>query len=248
MNKIKAILVDDEKAARNVLSKLLEKYCPKIELLDQCTNVPEAVISINKHTPEVVFLDVEMPEYAGYELINFFDKPNFEIIFITAYDKYAIKAFELSAVDYLLKPINRTRLKEAVDKLSDSLLLKRASEDYKILLESIKERKYQKIVIPELGNKRVLLLEDIIAIEAQRAYSCIHLEKNEKLIVSKNIRYFESVLPMGKDFFRTHRSWVINMKKIKALQKNTGTILMENGLKTKLPKNKYAEFEKLLAQ
>ena len=100
MNKIKAILVDDEESARNILGNLLEKFCPEVELIGKFKNVEEAVEGINALNPELVFLDIEMPNYAGYEIINFFDEINFEMIFVTAYDKYAIKAFEVSAVDF----------------------------------------------------------------------------------------------------------------------------------------------------
>ena len=118
MSKIKAILVDDEESARDVLENLLRRFCPEIDLLDKCNNVEQAVESIKQHKPNLVFLDIEMPNYAGYELVDFFTEIDFEIIFVTAYDQYAIKAFEVSAVDYLLKPIEIERLKESVSRVS----------------------------------------------------------------------------------------------------------------------------------
>lgn len=245
MTKLKAIIVDDEEGARSVLTNLLKKTSPEIEIICECENVPEAVKAINKFQPDVVFLDVEMPDYAGYELVYFFDEVDFKIIFVTAYDQYAIKAFELSAVDYLLKPINRLRLKEAVDKLKEQLGDKKIAEDYQVLLESIQEKEFQKIVISEVGSKKVLLLDDIIAIEAQRSYSCIHLVGGKQMTVSKNLRHFESVLPEGNRFFRCHKSWIVNSSKVKSFSKANRTITLEGKLEAKLSKVKFDEFEQL---
>ena len=109
MNKIKAIIVDDEKRARNVLDQLLSRNFDNIEVVAQCADVPSAVEEIKRLKPDVVFLDIQMPNYVGYELVNFFDKVDFDIIFVTAFDQYAIKAFELSAIDYIVKPIDRNK-------------------------------------------------------------------------------------------------------------------------------------------
>ena len=115
---MKAIIIDDEEAARSVLSNLLKRTCPQVEILELCENVPEGVKAIHKHKPDLVFLDVEMPDYAGYELVDFFDEVNFKIIFATAYDQYALKAFEVHAVDYLLKPFSQERFDQAIEKIT----------------------------------------------------------------------------------------------------------------------------------
>ena len=243
MTKIKAIIVDDEDGARNVLKNLLARTSPEVEVISLCQNVPDAVEEIKKLQPDVVFLDVEMPDYAGYELVQFFDKINFKIIFVTAYDKYAIKAFELSAIDYLLKPINRLRLVEAIDKLKTQLNSENITDDYQNLLESLEEKKFQKIVIPELNTKKIILLNDIIGIEAQRAYSTIYISNKKPLIVSKNLGYFESVLPEDHHFFRTHRSWIVNLRKIESYSKSQGNISLEAGIVAKLSKHRFEEFE-----
>ena len=214
MSKIRSILVDDEPAARDVLERLLTRSCPSIEIMQKCVDVPDAVEAIKKHKPDVVFLDVEMPNYAGYEIVDFFDEIDFEIIFVTAYDKYAIKAFELSAIDYLVKPISRQRLIDAVAKLDQKVEEKSVVKDYQILKESIQNKEHEKIVISELGNKRVLLLNDIIAIQAKGAYSTIHLSNDKDLLVSKNLKHFESILPENGTFFRSHKSWIISTNHI----------------------------------
>ncbi len=155
MNIIRAIIIDDEQSARNVLSNLLNRY-NNIEIVAQVRNLKEGVEQIKKLKPQVVFLDVEMPNYAGYEIVKFIDKIDFEIIFVTAYDQYAIKAFELNAIDYLVKPIDREKLTIAVNKLKDKLTKKNIQVDYQNLLDQIQNKTTKKIVIPELGNRRIV--------------------------------------------------------------------------------------------
>lgn len=244
MTKINAILVDDERRARNVLSSLLERCCPEVNVVAECSNVPEAVEEINRSHPDVVFLDVQMPNYAGYEIVNFFEKIDFEIIFVTAYDRYAIKAFELSAIDYLIKPINRSRLSEAVTKLDAKLKERKQLNDYSVLLESMKENEFKQIVIPELGDRRVLELNTIIAIEADGAYSKVHLTNGQVITVSKTLKYFESVLPEDGAFFRSHRGWIVNLKQLKLFNKTEGTITLANNVVAKISRNRVVQFQK----
>lgn len=246
MTEIKAIIVDDERRARNVLSSLLERNCPEVQVLSECSNVPDAVLEIKKHSPDLVFLDVQMPNYAGYEIVKFFDEINFEIIFVTAYDKYAIKAFELSAVDYLIKPINRSRLSEAVNKLRVKLTEKHKLANYTVLLESIQQEEFKQIVIPELGNRRIIDLSNIVAIEADGAYSKVHLVDSSVITVSKTLKYFESVLPQESIFFRSHRAWIVNTSHLKEFNKTTNAIYLNHNITAKISRNKLIEFEKAM--
>lgn len=245
-NKIKAILVDDEEAARNVLSYLLERNCPQVELLAMSANVPDAVAQIKALQPDLVFLDVQMPEYAGYEIVDFFEEVNFEIIFTTAYDSYAMKAFELSAVDYLLKPIKKVRLVEAVEKVQGKMMAEAQAEQYKVLMESLKAKEFEKIVIHEVGMKRVLQLRDIIAIEGEGAYSVVHLQNEAPLTVSKNLKYFESVLPENGQFFRSHKSWLINLGHLLTYTTATGEVVLAGQLSARLSKYRVEDFEKAI--
>lgn len=243
MNPIRAIIVDDELAARNVMHNLLQRI--QIDVVEVCENVLEAVDAIKRLKPDVVFLDVEMPNYAGYEIVDFFDEIDFEIIFVTAYNQYAIKAFELSAVDYLVKPINRQRLAEAIDKLSNRLQEKTAAENYRLLKESMQKKELATIVISELGNKRIIQLNDIIAIQAKGAYSSIFLVNAKELLVSKNLKHFENILPDSEKFFRSHKSWIVNTDYIKTFNKNKGEIDLCQDVQAKLSKYRVQEFEAL---
>jgi two-component system LytT family response regulator len=247
VTKISAIIVDDEKRARNVLSSLLKSNCKEVNVVAECSNVLDAVEQINILNPDVVFLDVQMPNYAGYEIVKFFEEINFEIIFVTAYDKYAIKAFELSAIDYLIKPINRVRLADAVDKLSAKIAERNKLVDYSVLLSSIQEKEFKQIIIPELGDRRVVELVSIVAIEADGAYSKIHLLGGPVVTVSKTLKYFESVLPEDVNFFRSHRAWIININHLKQFNKTKGVAILECDINAKISRNKLVDFQEFIS-
>lgn len=246
MKEITAILVDDEERARNVLRKLLGRLDTPINLLAECSDVPEAVEAINKHQPNVVFLDIQMPNYAGYELINFFDEIDFKIIFVTAYDEYAIRAFQLSSVDYLVKPVERIRLQEAVEKLRHQMDLERISVEYNILMDNMKKETTQKMIIPEQHKKHVVEVSDIIAIEGFGAYSCVYLIDERKITVSKNLKYFETNLEGSTFLFRTQKSWIVNLNHISEYAPNHLKLNMVNGIVAKVSKNKVTELKQLL--
>lgn len=242
VNEIKAILVDDEASARNILGNLLARFCPSVSLLASCKNVEEAVDAIRTLKPDLVFLDIEMPNYAGYEIVEFFDEVDFQIIFVTAYDKYALRAFEVSAVDYLLKPIEIDRLKQAVERASDRIDKVWQKERMNQLKDSLKSGEAQNLVVAEKGMQHVVNFSEIIAIEAHDAYSTIHLT-GRKIVVSKNLGHFETTLEGFRQFVRTHKSWIVNLDHLVSYAKTAGEIHLATGLIAKLSKYKKAEFE-----
>ena len=247
MTKIKAVLIDDEQSAVNVLTNLLERSSSKIKIIGTANDLEKGVEEIIKLKPDVVFLDVQMPNYAGYEIVKFFDTIDFEIIFVTAYDQYAVKAFELNAIDYLVKPIDRKKLSSSLQKLEDKLNQQAELVDYQSLLTTIKEKEYKKIVIPELGNRRIIKLTDIIAIEADGAYSKIYLKEKITITTSKNLKYFEETLPKEVSFFRTHRAWIINLDYIELLNKSTLSISLANGtINAKVSRSRINDFENII--
>ncbi len=243
-----AILVDDEDSARNILSKLLQNFCPQINIVDKCEDVEQAVASIKKNKPDLVFLDIEMPNYAGYEITSFFETIDFEIIFVTAYDHYAIKAFQVSAVDYLLKPIDITQLKDAVKKFILKNRSKNASINYQVLVESLKDDKIKKIIVPHQGDQKILLIKDIIAFEASESYSFIYTKDTNKYMVSKNLKHFETLFSHNTNFLRTHKSWIINLDYLTEYSKSKLTLELENNITAKLSKYKKSQFEEQLNQ
>lgn len=246
-SKLTCIIVDDEESARNVLSNLITRFCPQLEIIATCCDVLEAVKTIKKLQPNVVFLDIEMPNYAGYELVSFFEEVNFEIIFVTAYDQYAIKAFEISAVDYLLKPVEIDRLKSAVEKLATKIELNQTSVNYKALTQNLKSNELNKIVIKQNGNHIITDTKDIIAIEAQEAYSCIHTTSGDYLM-SKNLKHFETILENNNGFFRSHKSWIVNLSHLVNFSKSKLEIELSKNIIAKLSKYKKPEFEERIVQ
>lgn len=248
-DKVTAIIVDDEQSARNILSNLLQRFCPNIEVLAQFTNVPDAVEGVKALNPQVVFLDIEMPEYAGFEIVRFFERVPFEIIFITAYDKYAIKAFEVAALDYLLKPIDIDRLKDAVARLEERLAVNVGNEEQIALLsETMESNSISKIAINEKGYRYMVAVDEIVAIEAQESYSRIHLQDGKSHIVSKNLKHYEDLFESHPDLFRSHKSWIINRKFLVNHSRTKLEINLEDGLVARLSKYRKAEFEKFLKQ
>lgn len=241
MNKIKAILVDDEQSARNVLSSLLATNCPEVELICTCTDVKEAVEAIVKYQPDLVFLDVQMPDYNGYELVNFIPDINFEIIFVTAFDQYALKAFEISATDYLLKPVKRARLKDAVQKVAYKIESNQNFEDYKVLANALQQRKVTQLAVSSTEGKTFFKLKEIIAIGGEGAYSVIYFQDGKTVTTSKNLKHFEEVLSNEKQFFRCHKSWIVNLDFISKMNSTQLIIELDNCLEIKFSKSKRLE-------
>ncbi|MEN9440202.1 MAG: hypothetical protein RLZ33_278 [Bacteroidota bacterium] len=242
MNKLRAILVDDEEGARDVLQNLLLRFCPNVELIAKCENVLQAVETIKQEQPDLVFLDIEMPNFAGYEIVNFFDEVTFDIVFVTAYDQYAIRAFEIAAIDYLLKPIDIDRLKSAVARAVLQQNKKEQNDRLDILKESLKSKELNNIVVTDKGNQHIIPFDKLIAIEAQESYCILHTSE-KKFIASKNLKHFENLLSSIPRFFRVHKSWIVNKDHLKTYSKSELTIQLSNGLTTKLSKYKKAEFE-----
>lgn len=245
MSKLKAILIDDEESARDVLENLLLRFCPEIELLAKCNNLHQAVDAINQHKPDLVFSDIEMPNYAGYEIVNFFKEIHFEIIFITAYDQYAIRAFEIAAIDYLLKPIDIERLKSSVKRVQEKRTLGQQNERLSVLSHTLENKQLKNIIISDKGQQNVIAIDNIIAVEAQESY-CIIYTNDKKYTASKNLKHFETILEGLPQFFRAHKSWLVNKQFIKTYSKSDLSIQLTNGLMTKLSKYKKAEFEALM--
>lgn len=245
---IRAILVDDETSARSVLSNLIKLEYPHVEIIAESSNLPEAIIKINALKPDVVFLDIEMPKYAGYEIVRFIQNIDFQIVFVTAYDQYAIKAFEVNAIDYLLKPVERSRLATTIKTIEERLKLKHSAERFEQLLKDMEREKSPTISFSESGKKHLLKTNDIIAVFAQGAYSDILLVNGDKLTISKNIGNMENELKIDSSFFRSHKSWLINLDQVSQYNKGPQTIQLVSGIESKLSRFKKIAFEERIKQ
>lgn len=245
MQKIRAIIVDDEESARDVLENLLRRFCPEVEVVNKFPNVPQAVEFCKTDSPDLVFLDIEMPNYAGFEIVKFFETIPFEIIFVTAYDKYALRAFEISAIDYLLKPVDIDRLKEAVSRVKKQSGLKQNAEKLSLLSDTLQSKEVKSILVTDKGYQQIIPVDSIIAIEAEESYCTIHTTE-KKYTVSKNLKHFETVFADNPMFFRVHKSWMISKKHILNYSKSELLINLSNGLTARLSKYKKAEFEEAI--
>ncbi|WP_299061817.1 LytTR family DNA-binding domain-containing protein [uncultured Polaribacter sp.] len=244
MEAINAIVIDDEINARENLGYLLNEFCKNITVIDEAKNVDDAVVKIKKHKPQLIFLDIEMPQKNGFQLLNSFTEINFQIIFVTAYDKYAVKAFEVAALDYLLKPIDIEKLIKAVERAT--IAIKNKIENSRLTLLKENKKTVKRIAIPYKSDYVILNVLDIFCIEADRMYSIIHKKSGKKYIASKKLSYYEDLLCNDGIFKRVHRSWVVNTNKIEMYSKKDRTILLENQFNIPVSKSYKDSFEKTL--
>ncbi len=240
---MKAIIIDDEERARTALSSLLFEYCKNVEVIDTCSNVPDGVLAINKLRPDLVFLDIEMPEYNGFELLSFFREVDFEIIFVTAYNDYALKAFEVSAVDYVLKPVDIDKLKSAVEKAEKKLNGFDMQVRLDVLKESFKTEQFNKIALPVSDGLLFVDTSEIVYLEADGAYTEVWLNNGSKIVVSKKIKFFEDVLDKRPNFFRSHRSYIVNINFIKKYNRSDNALTLDNSKTIIISRDRKAEFE-----
>jgi two-component system LytT family response regulator len=222
MDPLRTIIVDDEKDAVNFIHSIVNEYCPKLEVVGTAHSAKEGSKLIIDKNPELVFLDVEMPQGSGFDLLANFPGKVFDVIFITAFNHYAIKAIKFSAVDYILKPININEFISAVDKVLD----KRSSNqnqhtDFTTLLENVRSTLPGKLAIPTSVGMEYLNTREIIRIEADRSYSWFYLMDRRKLLVSRNLKEYQELLS-DRNFFRTHNSHLINLEHVKKYIRHEG--------------------------
>ncbi|MGB0984873.1 MAG: LytR/AlgR family response regulator transcription factor [Saprospiraceae bacterium] len=243
---INAIIIDDEERARRTLRLLIEEFCPNVKILGSYKSVPEGVLAINKLKPQLVFLDIEMPEYNGFELLGFFRDIDFEIIFVTAYNQYALKAFEVSAVDYLLKPVDSDLLIKAINKASLRLQNGSMQNRLSVLQENTKSEVFKRIALPVSDGLLFVEIEEIVLLEAEGAYTSVFFKGGTQILVSKRLKFFEEVLKNRTAFYRPHRSFIVNINFVKKLNRSESTLILDNKKAIPLPRNKKNEFEDLL--
>ncbi len=232
---MKAIIVDDEPRARRILEELLREYCPEVEVLTTADDVPNAVKAIQKHKPDIIFLDIEMPQYTGFQLFEFFEDIDFEVIFTTAYREYALQAFQVEASDYLLKPIQIELLMQAVQKVQKRIESKKNPTQNAPTIN--------KITVPIAEGLLFLEPNEILTLKAEGSYTNVCLSSGKKVLVSKNIKFFEDILLKQPLFFRPHRSHIINLNFVKQyLRQDGGIIVMENGEEITLSRDRKDEF------
>lgn len=223
---MKAILIDDEISNLENLQALLKKHCPQVTIMASAQNVVDAVGAIEKHLPHLVFLDIQMGEQTGFDVLALLPQRNFEVIFVTAYDQYGIQAVKFAALDYLLKPIDIEELISAVNKAEQKLAAQTQTSQLDFLLQQLKKQETSgsKIALPMQSEIRYIPLTEIIRCEADNTYTFFFLANGEKILVSKSLKEYADLLkPNG--FLRTHQSHLVNPGFVKSWLKEDGGIL-----------------------
>lgn len=222
---IRAILVDDEPAARETLSVYLNKYCSGIEVVAEAGDVPSAVETILKFKPELVFLDVEMPFGNAFDVLEQTAPIRYQTIFVTAYSDYAIKAFNFSAAYYILKPVDISELIRAVEKVKQHRSDQDGPDISRILSENLKNSGPSRLVIPTTTGFEVIMVKQIIRLEGSSNYTEIYLNDGKKKVVSKLLKYFDELLS-GNGFMRVHKSHIVQIEQIQSYHKGRGGLLI----------------------
>jgi len=238
--KLKTVIVDDEQDAVEFINSIIGEYCTSLEVVAKANNVIQGVSAINDYKPDLVFLDVEMPNGTGFDLLAQFPEKNFDVVFITAFNHYAIKAIKFSAVDYILKPININEFIEAVNRVvkKRSERNTHGNENLKILMENLRTSLPSRMAIPTADGMEYLNPRDIIRIEADRSYSWFFLNGGRKMLVSKHLKEFQELLS-DRYFFRSHNSHLINLKYVKKyIRKEGGYIEMTDSAMIPVSRNR----------
>jgi len=228
---LSAIIVDDEQHCIDRLSQLLSDYKDSIKLVASCHTVEDAKNKIESIDPDIVFLDVHLHEETGFDLLNKLQHINFEVVFTTAYDTYAVEAFRFSALDYLLKPVDKEEFQDTVLKIKEKEGLKDTSKKLEVLFHNFENKvgRLKKVAIPTLEGLILITVDDILRLQSDGNYTNIFLRSDKKLTATKTLKYFEKMLG-NDDFFRIHKSHFVNMSYVdKYIKGKGGYIVMSDG-------------------
>jgi two-component system, LytTR family, response regulator len=245
---IKTLIIEDEQKSREMLAAILVKNCPEIEIIGLAKNVEEGVVLVKTLNPELVFLDITMPDGSGFDLLEKVAGHKFELIFATASDQHAIRAIKYSACDYLLKPIDIEEMKLAVAKVVAKKSVAPNMENLQFLIQHLKraDENFQKITLPTGNAYEIVNIKDIVRCEADGSYTTFYLGDKRKLMISAGLKHYEDLLPEN-EFIRVHHHHLINMSHVvRFLKEDGGYAIMSDGSKIEISRRKKEAFmEKL---
>jgi two-component system, LytTR family, response regulator len=252
-DKIRAIIVDDSPQARKLLRLMLQELAPDVEICGEAENANDALLLFSKAQPNMVFLDIEMPGKSGIQLLEDLSETetNFSVVFTTAYNDYALKALRLSAVDYLLKPIDERQLLEAIDKVKAKQELLNSKAQLNNLLHNFKSNGNGESVlsIPTQNGNAYVNINDIEYLRADGSYVHVHFTNDKPLVIAKNLKYFESALFDFNQFIRVHRSFLVNIKHVKRFDKSErAKIVMTSGAQIDISRDRRGDFLATMSQ
>lgn len=252
LQKIKAIVVDDERKSRSIVRKMLEHYCPLINLVGEASSAKEGIELIQSNSPELVFLDIEMPYASGFDMLNELrGETNFEVIFITAFDEYALKAIRAHALDYLVKPISIEELVNATEHCIKVIHQRTENQRLKNLVESLQDASDDLMITVITNEGRVFVkVCNIIRLEADGGYTHIYMVNGDHHYSSKNLGEFEKAImekELARDlYFRVHYSHLINIKQINAYHSKEMELVMNDMTRIKIAQRRKAQFQEVL--
>ncbi|NND62043.1 MAG: response regulator transcription factor [Flavobacteriaceae bacterium] len=240
--KATALLIDDERKALSILKNKLERLCPNVTIIGETTSPRKALDLIVNQSPQLIFLDVAMPEMSGFDLLALVENPTFEIIFVTAFDNFAIDAINHCAIGYLVKPVDNQELIIAVDKAISNIEDKTALKKNQLLVENLGVQTFQKkkIVIPTQDGLEFVRIKDIIHCEGEEGYTRIHFKEHKPILSSHSIGHF-NVLLADQDFYLVHKSHLINLSHINKYL-NEGYVILTNNFKIPVSRNRRSDF------
>lgn len=246
--KITAILIDDERKALAILKNKLERLCPNVSIIAETQSPKEAIAFIEKLKPQLVFLDVAMPELSGFDVLSEIENPDFEIIFATAFDNYAIEAIKHCAIGYLVKPVDNDDLVETVNKAIINIDEKSALQKNKLLIENLGATTFQnkKIVVPSQEGLEFIKMADILFFEGDSGYTRLHIIGRKPILSSHSIGYFNKLIE-NQSFYQIHKSYLINLIYIEKYL-NEGSVILQNNHKLPVSRNRRTEFLNSLKQ
>lgn len=220
-------IIDDEKKGRETLKNFIKTYCSDLEIVGEAMNVAEGIAMIADKQPEVVFLDIEMPDGTGFDLLSAIQQINFQVVFVTAFDQYAVKAFQFSAVDYLLKPVNPSLLMQAVDKLRKRLSIDQLNLKLDVLLNN--KKKLDTLALPTAEGVHMTKIDQITRCAADNNYTTFYLADGSQIIVSRTLKEYSDLLEEF-NFYRVHQSHLVNLDFVdKYISGEGGYLIMNNG-------------------
>jgi len=242
----KIVIIDDENRTRDLIARMIDSFGFDVVTIPEGENVQSGIEAIEKHQPDIVFLDIQMPDGTGFDVIRSIDNKTFEVIFITAHEEFAIKAIKFSALDYLLKPIDSTELKAALEKALDTIDEKKESSQFEALQKNINPTEKRRLVLKTQESVHVVELDQIIRCEADRNYTSFFLKDNKKILVSKTLKDYETLLS-GHNFLRVQQSHLVNIDYVDRYdKKNGGAVVMKDGSEVPLSPAKRDLFFKRL--
>jgi len=246
---IRSIIIEDEQHSQKTLANFLGKYCTQVELVAIAATVKSAVEEINKHKPDLIFLDIDLPDGTGFEMLTQLPQPWPRIIFVTAYNQYAVKAFQISAIDYILKPVDPELLIKAIEKVQQYAESPESqSKKIAALTENTLTGKLNKMALPTQQGIQLVKIDEIVRFEADGNYTTIFLMNKSKHLVSKKIKEFEGMLE-NTYFFRIHQSHIVNLQLIdRYIKGEGGTVILEDGTQLEVARRRKDDFLKRITQ